>query len=321
MGIGTFFFPSGLRVYILRLAGFKIGKEVTIAPFTIIAADEVEIGNDVYISPLVLIFNLRKVVLGNGVRISMGTFVHSHGLGSLKIGDFGVMGFFSLIDCTCDVTLGKYSGLGPKCIVSTHGNYLPKHLGFSNRYGEVKIGNYVWVMMDVKITSGVTVGDFVIAHAGTLVTTDIPSNSIIAHGRNSFKVHPMTSVYRKSVSEEYLETWKESIFSDLDSFVREYFGLEIECIAGNGYWQINSGKEVVKIWDKDVIQCLDSVNLSPSDIVLVNRGSDLQLIDRYSNVNWLDVNLNLYHKADSSPLFDYITSYFAMKHSIYFTLY
>ena len=321
MGIATFCLPSFLRIYVLRGVGCKIGKNVTLSPFSIIAVDEVEIGNDVYISPLVLFFNLKKLALGNGVRISMGVFAHSHGLGSLTIGDFGVAGFFCLIDCTCDVELGKYSGLGPKCIVSTHGNYLPKNLGFSNRYGKVKLGDYVWIMMDVKITSGVTVGDFVIAHAGTLVTTDIPSNSVLTHDRKSFRIHPMTSVYRKSVSEEYIEKWKEEIFADLDAFIRDYFGLEIECAGGDGYWQINSPKEIVRIWDKDAVGCLEGIEFGPHDIILVIDGSDLQLMDRFPNVNWLDVNLNLYHKAASHPLFDYIASYFALKHSIYFTLY
>ena len=131
----------------------------------------------------------------------------------------------------------------------------------------------------------------------------------------------MTSVYRKSVSEEYIEKWKEEIFADLDAFIRDYFGLEIECAGGDGYWQINSPKEIVRIWDKDAVGCLEGIEFGPHDIILVIDGSDLQLMDRFPNVNWLDVNLNLYHKAASHPLFDYIASYFALKHSIYFTLY
>lgn len=321
LAMATFLLPSSLRIPILKFAGFKIGKNTTISPFTVIVADEVEIGNDVYISPFVLIFNLKRVKFGNKVYISLGTFVHSHGVGSLELGDFSATGLFCLINCTCDVSVGKYTCLGPRVMLVTHGSFLPKNLGFSTQYFSVKIGNYAWIMMDVKIVPGVNIGDYVIAHPGTVIMTDIPSNSVYTHERNSFRTYPMSTLYRKKVDEEYINRWRNSLFSDLASVIRDYFGLQTECIKQEGYWAVSTPKEAIKIWDKDIIRDFSDAKVSRCDIILVIKDSDLDAMQRFRNTNWLDINLNLYNKARHSALFDYLIFYFALKYGILFTLY
>ena len=46
--------------------------------------------------------------------------------------------------------------------------------------GGVEIGNNVWIADRVSILGGVSIGDNVIIGAGSIVTHDIPSNSIVA---------------------------------------------------------------------------------------------------------------------------------------------
>jgi acetyltransferase-like isoleucine patch superfamily enzyme len=55
--------------------------------------------------------------------------------------------------------------------VYSHNEFLPSH-------GKVKIGNNVWMGENVTILKGVTIGDNVIIGIGSIVTKDIPSNSI-----------------------------------------------------------------------------------------------------------------------------------------------
>ena len=57
------------------------------------------------------------------------------------------------------------------CFVYSHNDFLPSH-------GHVKIGNNVWMGENVTILKGVTIGDNVIIGLGSVVTKDIPSNSI-----------------------------------------------------------------------------------------------------------------------------------------------
>lgn len=46
--------------------------------------------------------------------------------------------------------------------------------------GEIKIGNNVWIGDKASIMGGVTIGDNVIIGAGSIITHDIPSNSLVA---------------------------------------------------------------------------------------------------------------------------------------------
>jgi acetyltransferase-like isoleucine patch superfamily enzyme len=321
VAISTFLFPSFLRIPILRAIGFKIGRKVTISPLTIIVADEVEIGNDVYISPLVLIFNLKKVKLGNRVYISLGNFFHSHGLGSLTMGHFSATGLFCFMDCTCDVRVGIFSCLGPHTVLVTHGNFLPKNLGFSNQYAPVNIGRYVWIMMGVKITPGVTIGDYVIAHSGTVIMANIPDNSVYAHARSNFRTYPMSTIHRKTVNDEYINRWKEALFLDLPSFIGDYFGLKIECVAEKDCWVISMPKETIKIWNMEAISDPSRINLGVRDIALFIKNGNLTALRRLSRINWLDANSYLYNKAQPSLLFDYIMFYFEMRYAVPFTIY
>lgn len=45
-------------------------------------------------------------------------------------------------------------------------------------HGKIKIGNNVWLGENVTILKGVTIGDNVIIGLGSIVTRDIPSNSV-----------------------------------------------------------------------------------------------------------------------------------------------
>lgn len=57
------------------------------------------------------------------------------------------------------------------CFVNSYGEFLPSH-------GKVKIGDNVWLGENVTILKGVTIGDNVIIGIGSLVTKDIPANSV-----------------------------------------------------------------------------------------------------------------------------------------------
>lgn len=61
------------------------------------------------------------------------------------------------------VTLGDYSGIGVNCEV----------------FGDVSIGNDVWIGRRAIILPGVTIGDGVVIGAGAVVAKDIPSYSVV----------------------------------------------------------------------------------------------------------------------------------------------
>lgn len=57
------------------------------------------------------------------------------------------------------------------CFVNSHKDFIPSH-------AKVKIGNNVWFGENVCVCKGVTIGDNCIIGIGSVVTKDIPSNSI-----------------------------------------------------------------------------------------------------------------------------------------------
>jgi putative colanic acid biosynthesis acetyltransferase WcaF len=72
----SFFHFYGLKIFILRVFGARIGKNVVIKPHVNIKYPwNLQIGNDVWIGEEVWIDNLDKVLIGNDVCISQGTLL------------------------------------------------------------------------------------------------------------------------------------------------------------------------------------------------------------------------------------------------------
>lgn len=81
-----------------------------------------------------------------------------------------------------DVTIGDYVLIGPDCGIYTAGH--PIHIGQRQEGLEyakpVTIGNHVWLGGGVRVLPGVTIGDNVVIGSGSVVTKDIPTNTIAA---------------------------------------------------------------------------------------------------------------------------------------------
>lgn len=81
------------------------------------------------------------------------------------------------------VEFGDNVFIGPNCGFYTAGHPLDvetRNQGLE--FGKpIKIGNNVWIGGNVVVLPGVTIGDNVIIGAGSVVTKDIPSNTV-AHG-------------------------------------------------------------------------------------------------------------------------------------------
>ena len=101
--------------------------------------------------------------------------------------------FYSNYNCTildcAKVTIGNNVLFAPNVSIFTAGHPIdPEKRNKCIEYAfPVTIGNNVWVGGNVVINPGVTIGDNVVIGSGSVVTKDIPSNTI-AFG-NPCKVH------------------------------------------------------------------------------------------------------------------------------------
>ena len=142
----------------------EIGPDVEIGDWSVIHANaiiqgEVKIGREAWINPY--------AEIGGGRRE----------LGSLQASDFFHMGKYSFINIADSVRIGHEVGLGMWTALYTHGSYLDEARGFPNQRGPISIGNEVW-LPKATVLPNVTIGDYVVIAAESLVNKNIPSGSL-----------------------------------------------------------------------------------------------------------------------------------------------
>jgi acetyltransferase-like isoleucine patch superfamily enzyme len=161
---------------------------------------EVILGKDVSIGKNVMVNVTERLVIGDrshigdefiieGRDIEIGSeFWSGHhcqiGGGSrfdkpskLRIGCWGHLGNFSMINTARPVTIGDEVGMGTGTMIYTHGAYLSFLDGFPVDFGPVTIGSRVWIP-GATILPNVTIGNNVVIGVGAVVTKSIPSGCL-----------------------------------------------------------------------------------------------------------------------------------------------
>lgn len=156
--------------------------------------------------------NIKKIKLGNGVRLGDAVYLDGLGSGNLIIGDNSSVGAFSrIIISTSYDNLGKHINIGSNVAIAEYsylggaggldigndviaGQYLsihPENHNFRDiskpirfqgvsREG-IKVGSNIWIGAKVTILDGVTIGDNCVIAAGAVLTSgNFASGSIIA---------------------------------------------------------------------------------------------------------------------------------------------
>ena len=93
--------------------------------------------------------------------------------------------FYAGYNCTildmAEVTIGDNCMIGPNVGLYTAGHSIePKDRNKSGYAIPIKIGNDVWIGGSCVILPGIKIGDNSIIAAGSVVTKDVPTNSIVA---------------------------------------------------------------------------------------------------------------------------------------------
>ena len=116
--------------------------------------------------------------VGFNIRIE-SNFYCDYGY-NIYVGDNFYMNHNGVILDAGKVEFGDNVFIGPNCGFYTAGH--PIDINLRNKGLEyakpIKVGNNVWLGGNVVVLPGVTIGDNVTIGAGSIVTKDIPSNSI-----------------------------------------------------------------------------------------------------------------------------------------------
>jgi len=131
-------------------------------------------------------FSNADFIMGDYGTIHNNTFLT--GYKKCRIGHNAWIGQNSIINATDYLTIGNNIGIGAYSKIWTHAAYGDLVLGcriavgipdFECKSGAVKIGDDFWGIGQITISPGVSIGNKVIALTNSLITTDIPDNTIV----------------------------------------------------------------------------------------------------------------------------------------------
>lgn len=103
----------------------------------------------------------------------------------VKIGKGVYIGHEVIFDrvFTDQITIGDYTSIGDRAIITAHAN-IPSETKLKKIYPrsikKTTIGKGVWIMPNVTIIPGVTIGDEAVIATGSVVTKDVPPRVLVA---------------------------------------------------------------------------------------------------------------------------------------------
>lgn len=133
------------------------------------------------------------VTIGRGVMIRPSSYYGGDYGQAFFIGDHSSIGPYGYIGCSGKIVIGKNVMFGPKCSL-----FAENHI-FSDTESSIKsqgveqkgiiVEDDCWIGSNVTILDGVTIGKGSVIGAGTMITKDIPSGSIVMDKRNKVVIN------------------------------------------------------------------------------------------------------------------------------------
>jgi maltose O-acetyltransferase len=120
-----------------------------------------------------LYLNSSGLVHGQDFRFGCNIYIHKKG--DIRFGDRCALGSFAKIWNYSPITIGD-DFLSAGCLTLNSATHDPITLNPVGR--SISIGDRVWCGVNVTILAGVNIGNDVVIGAGSIVVSDIPSNSI-----------------------------------------------------------------------------------------------------------------------------------------------
>lgn len=130
-----------------------------------------------------LLFRIKGVEMANGAYISRKGFARIGG-GKLILEEYAQINPYCFLLNADTIKIGKNSTLAYQTTILTSANpnfpYNTLSKIYPPMHAPVIIGDNVWVGARTVILPGVTIGNNVVIAAGSVVTKDIPDNSLVA---------------------------------------------------------------------------------------------------------------------------------------------
>ncbi len=234
--------PSFLKIMIYRLKGYKIGNGVSISLGAVVMGRDVKIGDHVKIGFFTIIrgnsitinrrvkigsmtvIDTEKIFIDEEARINEQVYIGGMKTpkSEIRMGKRTIIMQLSSLNPTLPIIIGDDSGIGGHCLLFTHGSWNDQLEGFPVKFAPITLGKKVWLPWRVFVMPGVTIGDNVVIGADSLITSDIPANSLAAG--NPAKV--LKQNYPAAPSDIQKEEMIQSVLDDFFDYLN-YIGFTI----------------------------------------------------------------------------------------------
>lgn len=215
-------FPSFLKNAAHRLVfKAKIDRNVKIGFGAVLIYDTLKLGANCKISPFCLVYG-KELKLGTFSKVGLFTRIIVHTLDldtSVTIGpQVSILGTvadsrskfiagaeswifeYCYINPARTIKLGRNVGVGGGSYIFGHGLWLSKLKGYPVSFGDVIIGDDVWIPWGCFIMPGVNIGAGSVIGARSVVTKDVPSGALV--GGSPAKILREKVAIEPSISEK-----------------------------------------------------------------------------------------------------------------------
>jgi acetyltransferase-like isoleucine patch superfamily enzyme len=169
--------------FLYRILYLKIKYPISLS----ITSIQVSLEKQVYI----LIEGKGSIYFGRKLYIRKYSDIEARDGGILSIGDNVFINKNCTIISRNNIKIGDDCLFGENCSLYDHNHQFLNSNVQKHRFTSAKIiiGNRVWVGSSVFIGCGVTIGDDVVIGAHSIITKDIPSNSIVTN-EHKLRIRP-----------------------------------------------------------------------------------------------------------------------------------
>lgn len=135
------------------------------------------LGKNTVVRAKTRIINHINVRIGEGCIFQDSVYIRAGARGSVVFGTGCMVNSFCRFFGHGGIEIGNNSQIGPGVTITTTEHDFTRE-DFAEAFKPVKIGKRVWVGANVTILPGVTIGDNTVVGAGSVVTRDLPPNSV-----------------------------------------------------------------------------------------------------------------------------------------------
>lgn len=142
-----------------------------------------------------------RAVIGDNAVIERGAHIYVGNSGYLEVGDCLYMNWGASITALHKIQIGNHVLMGPNAMIFDHDHdYSSSNPGRTYKFGDVSIGDEVWLCAGCVITRATSIGNRSIIAANAVVCDDIPS-CVLAAGVPAANKHSIVPEAYRSVCE------------------------------------------------------------------------------------------------------------------------